>query len=296
MDPSITRHRTEKYVGSQKLKTDHSIQVINFNNSHQSRLYIDSNDRSAGTIENRTYDNRGKIVRQDIAQIGTKKVLMYYNIPNVNTLNNEFKFTLQGEGLSTFTAIVPVGYYATINDFMTALITSMNNAQGLTTFSYNTLIFPGGLVSDTLPWTWELSSGISNNTLHGLQYFEGFTTSQTISPTMLYTRYIDILISRIKDAQISVNTYTKNKPYDNKEHVARIYVSEKAGQTGISEKIEVDFDIVDYFPYRKRQLTQFKISLYDEFGNYIYHETETIDGNNYEINYLKYNIELSLVS
>ncbi len=113
---------------------------------------------------------------------------------------------------------------------------------------------------------------------------------------MLYTRYIDILISRIKDAQISVNTYTKNKPYDNKEHIARIYLPKGAGQTGIMDRVEVDFDIVDYFPYRKRQLTQFKIALYDEFGNYIYHATEPIDGSNYEINYLKYNIELSLVS
>lgn len=287
-----THHRTDRFVGSQKINTDEVLQVINFPNSHQSTLYIDSDDKN-GFYNAGTYENPGKLIRQDISQIGVKKVVINYNIPNVNTLNNNFIFSI---GEAIYNIIVPIGYYADILEFMTALTIEMNLAQGVTVFSYLTTPFPGGLVASggTL-WAWRVCNGISNNSLHGLFYFEGSTNSQTVSGNMLYTEYIDILISRVKDAQITTNTYTSIKPYDTKEHIARIYL-DNHGQSGVSEKIITTFENVDYFPYRKRQLTQFKIDMHDEYGNLLYVDSQTISGSSYEIKYLTYEIELSLLS
>lgn len=285
-------HRTERHAGRQNLKNnDEALQVINFNNSHQSRLFIDSNDAIDGLIEKRLYSNPGKLIRQDTCQIGIKKVVMDYNIPNSNALNNNFKFQLSNQGATVFEVTMPIDYFATIDLYMVALAELMKNSQTFTDFSYAN----GLLVSSSTTFTWIPCCGISNNSLHGLFHFEGFTLSQKVTGNLLYTRYLDILISRVKDAQLNVNCYSENKPFDNKEHLSRVYIPLGAGQ-GVLNRIELDYVNPDFFPYRKRQLTQFEITIYDEYGNLVYTETTEIDGSFYEIKYMSYNIELVLVS
>ena len=285
-------HRTERHAGRQNLKNnDEALQVINFSNSHQSRLFIDSNDSISGLIEKRLYSNPGKLIRQDTCQIGVKKVVMDYNIPNSNVLNDTFKFNINTTGIPEFEVKMPIEYYSTIDLYMTALITLMNSAQALTVFSYTN----NNLVSSLLPFSWLTCNGITNNSIHGMFYFDGFTLSQRVTGNLLYTRYLDILISRVKDAQLNVNCYSENKPFDNKEHLSRVYLPLGAGQ-GELNRIEVDYVNPDFFPYRKRQLTQFEITIYDEYGNLVYTETTEIDGSFYEIKYMSYNIELVLVS
>lgn len=287
-----THHRTERFTGSQNIKNDEVVQVLNFNNSQQSRLFINSNDKTGGNYARSSYDNKGKLVRQDISQIGFKKIVLNYNIPNINTTNNVFRFAI-GEG--THTVTVPIGYYPTLQAFMTELASQMS-AQGAFTFTYTPNGTGSGVLTCDEDWRWLACIGINNNRPHGLFYFDGSHGSQTAIGDMLYTEYIDILISRVKNAQITINTYSQNRPFDNKEHVARIYLPSNVGKIDEFNKIIDNFTIVDYFPYRKRQLTQLKIDLYDEYGELLYTKPESINSSNYEIKYLTYNIELSLVT
>lgn len=289
------KKRTEHYVGFQNRdQEDMASSVINYPNSRSSNLYISSEDKTDGTYANALYQNNSKLIKRQTSQIGLKRYNIFYCIPNINLSNNSVTVVIDG-GVgpdTTHTTSIVLKNYETIVELYDEIKGKLSTISG-ETFNYSvqdcvvTLTCSKSFRFADCPF---INNGSS---VHGL-FYTGSSNVDSLKavPELIYTRYIDVLITDIKDAEIGQSTFTEIKRFSKIDHLSRIFLKSNT----IPQYIDQEFDNIDYFPYRHRSLTTFQITLYDEYQNVIYSQLQSLDNSNYEIKTLKYEFVLNIIS
>ena len=287
------KKRTEHYVGFQSRdQEDVASAVINYPNSRSSNLYISSDDKTDGSYANALYQNNSKLIKRQTSQIGLKRYNIFYCIPNINENNNSITVIIDGAPETSHTTSILLKNYETIVELYDEITSQLSAISG-ETFNY--------LVEDCVvtlacskPFRFGECSFINNgSSVHGLFYTGSSNVdSMKAAPQLIYTRYIDVLITDIKDAEIGQSTFTEIKRFSKIDHLSRIFLKNNI----IPQYIDEEFDNIDYFPYRHRSLTTFQITLYDEYQNVIFSKVQTLDGSLYEIKLLKYEFVLNIIS
>ena len=290
------KSRTDLRVGDQKRDaTDQAMNVITYEHARSGNLYISSNDKVDGTYANSLYQNTNKLLRRDTSQLGIKHISFDYCLPNVNARNNNFKFMVQ-DSVLVFDITMDSKNYETPQEFYDALIIKMN-AEILAggSLAFMSVVINGceSILSSTVAYKFIKSNGIDfGDALHGIFYSDYTLTMKTIS-NMQYTRYIDILITELKSAEMGSTTFTKIHNYPSIDHIYRLFINQT---TTVPRFINKEVYNIDYITYRHRTLTSFQITLFDEYQQVLYSETQNIGSGNYEVPYVKYNMTINLIS
>jgi hypothetical protein len=286
-------NRTEHLTGNQNSSKDEALQVVTYDNSRRGHLYIDSDDKQDGTYQNAIYGNRNKLINHNIHSIGTKELNILYKIPNINESNNKIVYIFNTGGLTVRTATLTIGNYTTIADLYTEIVIQMNLVNGAEgTFSTSTLTDTSITLLSTVDFKIISCTAVNNSECTGL-FYTGFTPSMVLIPTLQYTKYIDFIISELKQSQITRDTFTKSKTFNEKDHIARIFINE---ELIIPRIIDKEYEVISYFPFIHRDLEQFQIYLYTDKAVLINSNIQTIDSIDYEVRELEYNISFSVMS
>ena len=286
-------NRTEHITGNQNRSNDDALQVITYDNSKKGHLYIDSNDKVDGTYQNGIYINRNKLINNRIHSIGTKEINISYKIPNINESNNTIVYVFNSGPQTPRLATLTVGNYENITDLYTEITTQMNLVSGgVGTFSVSDITNTNVKLLSTFDFKIISCNAVNNSDCTGLFYTQ-FTPDIVVNPTLQYTKYIDVVINELKQAQITNDTFTKSKTFNEKDHIARIFINK---ELSIPRVVDKEYKIISYFPFRHRDIEQFQIYLYTEKAQLINSNVQTIDSIDYEVKDIEYNIIFSIVS
>jgi len=290
--------RTQHKIGQQgRDEADKAQQVINFPNSRSSNCFINSDEKIDGTYSQAFYENNNLISR-NTSQIGLKDYNIEWCIENVNDFNNIFTVEIFGE-VAPFTATVQKKNYIDPNDLIDAVITALNLAVGaVATFTKTPSVqFETCLITLTCTKTFRFispSTGISAGfSTYGIPFTNTLSNNYKIIPTLQYTKYIDVLITEIKQSQFTSDTFTGVQRFSSNDHIARIFVDTSLA---IPRNIAAEYSNVDYFGFTHRALTSFVCTLYDEYQNILFSDTFLSGTDNIEIPYVKYNFTLNIIS
>jgi len=293
-------HRTESKTGiTGRMKNDKAEQVITFPNPQSSNLFISSSEKIDGTYQLARYRNESKIMDHQVTQTGLKYYRFNYSISNSNPKNNTFIFELEGL-LTTFTATMPTENYITVPDLMDELINQLNISAAPDVFSWSTPLLNNAIVnlSCTKNFKFLNSSSAVNSgfSLYGIQSSNNFTSGlqMSILPELQYTKYIDMLISEIKNDEILNTSFSQSQNFSNTSHLHRIYIDEVVSLPRIIEREIIN---IDYFKLRNRDIFEVSISLFDEYKQPIY--SETFSGQNgdiFEIPFIKYELIINTIA
>jgi len=298
-----------------KTSQEDFINVINYPSTRTSGLYIDSTDINFGGYEKSTYENTNNLIPLQISRLGLKYINMSYRIPNMNPLNNIFKFLIDGnpteilfafgttdwlDPQTMFMAIKQEMQTEALSQVGVVLVVDFTRQNGTDVWS----------MTSSIPIQFQQSIGITyGGNLHGMKYTpDGYFSEMLIIPRMYYTSYIDILISEIRDNSIVPHKFSSNKRFAESEHISRIYIPFVNRITDNNEVIARQMKEfarenvnINYYAFRHRDVNSFQITLIDEFENVIATENQVIDLDNPEgqitnqIEFLKYNIVLSII-
>ena len=290
----MQRHRTEHKMGTQGFNTDERDETRNttiFDNYMRERVYISSDNKQDGTYADSQYNNNGSIVKRGVSGIGIEHIDMFYSIPNVNGNNNTIRW--QEDGGNILTETLDVGFY-NIVELYTAMTDAMtDNAQSMGVYSYDDDNFPTAELKSTVDFKFQECSFINNgDSLTGLYYTDDFESELKSIPYLLATSYIDIVVSDILNGQIAQSSYGKQQLFNTTQHLARVMVNFSAEHV---QHIIKTYDIVNYVPFRHRDIKDLRIQLLDEYNNILWSDTVEHGGTHYELKYLKYFITLNTV-
>jgi len=299
---------------SNKNTQEDAINVINYPSTRTSDLYVDSADSKYGGYAVSSYESSNNLIPLQISRLGLKYVNMSYRIPNMNQSNNLFKFQIDAvfpDITFSFEDQEFVNAEIMLDDIKNKMETETLAQVGIViviTFTQinNTDVFE---MTSSLPIRFITCNGISfGQNLHGIPYTDGYFTSIKILPRMYYTNYLDILITEVRDNSILQHKFSADKRFSTTEHVSRIYIPfinriEDDGTVISRQKKEFAEEKVNinYYAYRHRDVSTFKITLIDEYENVITSSIQNISTINpieiinSEIPYLKYNIVLSII-
>ena len=299
-------------VGEQR-NLDSAENVINFPNTLSSDIYVDSDDKEHGSYVNAIYENANNLITAQVSRVGLKFVDMDFNIPNSNIRNNEYKFIVDGSAtILNFT--LPVKKYLTVTELLDEIKTEMETVAAA---DLNPIVITFTEINNTSKYTMTSDvgfkfvscSGIDYGTnLHGIKYTAGFITSIIIIPKLYYTRYIDILISELGDAKVMTHRFSQPKRFNVGNHLTRLYIPwhSKINDNGstISKQLtnfQRENININYYPFRHRDITEFQISLFDEYQEILTLETHEVDTTDpitstiCAVPYVKYNLVLSII-
>lgn len=259
---------------------------------NESLLFVDSNDRLEDTLYNEAhYKNGSGLVKQQISHIGLKSYHVENLIPNINERNNSITFW-SDVAASNFTVVLANGNYSVV-DMMTLIETALNTVSGPSSVTFTIAAVTLGsseyIVSGTNLFRFVSSSHIDRAaSTSGLFVTTGSTTVMTVVARGLYTRYVDVLISNLKQGQVLENTFSKVGNLNNFSHVQRIVLT-----GGIVDR---EIRTIHYTRVRPRNVTDLVINLVDEYGDSLYAPVQNLGGDNYQVDYFKYLFTISLKS
>lgn len=291
-------------VGTQR-NIDKAQNVIIFPNTLGSDLYIDSDDRCDDcSVSLAIYNNTNNLINAQTSRIGLKFVDMYCNIPNSNERNNVYILEVDGNPPVSFT--MPIKNYVDVVDLHADLKLKMDLAVAGFTITFTQKSDNTTTMTGNIGFRFNTCNGITfGNNLHGIPYTTGFTTSIKIISKLYYTRYIDILLTELVDAKVLSHKFSDNKRFNTSNHLTRLYIPFANDSAGTVGKQLTNFQRenvnINYYPFRHRDVVEFKISLVDEFeeplyyGSQIINTTDPISTLNTELPYLKYNFVLSII-
>ena len=287
------KSRTDLRVGDQKRDaTDQAINTITYKHARSSNLYISSADKVDGTYSNALYQNTNKLLRRDTSQLAIKNINIDYCLTNINGRNNFFKFLIQGD-ITIYSVIITPHNYETATDFYNQLVIQMNQVliAGASLAVISVVVDDCvSVLSSTIAYKFTKSSGIDyGDAMHGLFYGDYSLSLKTVS-NLQYTRYIDILITELKSAEMGSTTFTEIHQFPSIDHIYRLFINESSI---IPRTIHKNIINLDYVTYRHRTLTSFQITLFDEYQQILYSE---VDPQNFEIPYLKYEMTINIIS
>lgn len=303
---------------------DSAQNVIVFPNTLSSDIYIDSDDKTDGSITEAFYTNKNNMVPSQVSRIGLKFIDMFYTMPNSNERNNNYNVMIVGSPVVVnFT--LPIENFKTAEELFLTLETAMEfeiNFQTGIPIDINFLEF-----NNTNVWTMTGSvafkfvscNGITfGSNLHGIGYTAGFVSSIKIIPKLYYTRYIDIGVSDILDSKTLSHKFGEPKKFNISNHLTRLYIpfvssisntvndlTKKPEKIHVISKQEPNFQRenvnINYYSFLHRDISDITITMTDEFQQPLIFETQTIDtvdpitSINSEIPYIKYNLVLSII-
>ena len=270
---------------------------------------LDSTADAQGTSSRFTIGGSGQppLSGRKIKRIAFDQFVNVANSPNINQTNNQIIFRTSPTfgPADTYTAIVPEGYYNTVAQALTALVTALNAAGSPVTFSTVVYDAAAGAASDPQrarligvggTFTFSPDSLMSQfgRYLYGIPFVPFIQPGNQLPPALglpgsntfqgqstanlpigqillLSTRWIDII-------SLGLNEYTKNpssgNDFGSNSLVARIYITQPTTNTSttalniipnLTENIQV------YTNYdRTRQIGSLDFTLLDEYGRILY--------------------------
>ena len=293
-------------VGTQR-NIDKAQNVIIFPNTLGSDLYIDSDDRCDDcSVSLAIYNNTNNLINAQTSRIGLKFIDMYCNIPNSNERNNVYILEVDGNAPVNFT--MPIKNYVDVVDLHDDLKAKMELAVAGFTITFTENPDNTTTMTGNIGFRFITCGGITfGNNLHGIPYTTGFTTTIKIISKLYYTRYIDILLTELVDAKVLSHKFSDNKRFNTSNHLTRLYIPFSTNPTDLLsvERQLTNFQRenvnINYYPFRHRDVAEFKISLVDEFEEPLYYGSQTVNTTdpistlNTELPYLKYNFVLSII-
>lgn len=295
-------HRTEEKSGfTGRIKNDMADQVITFPNPQSSNLFISSSEKIDGTYQLARYKNESKLIDHQVTQTGLKYYRFNYSLSNSNPKNNTFFFELEGI-LMTWTATMPTENFITVASLMDELIMQLNMfiAPDVFAWTFSPPLTNNAIVILSCTKNFKFldnSSAVNCGfSLYGIQSSNNFTSGlqMSILPELQYTKYIDMLISEIKNDEILNASFSQSQNFDNKNHLYRIYIDDVVTVPRIIEREIIN---IDYFKLRNRDIFDIEISLFDEYKTPIY--SEVFSGQNgdiFEIPYIKYELIINTIA
>ena len=305
--------KSRNHTVGETRQTDSAQNVVIFPNVLSSDVYIDSDDRISGNVSNGIYSNKNNLLTAQVSRVGLKFVDMHFNIPNNNDRNNTYIMEFVG-GSGPIPKTLPTRNYETANGLYIDIVNMIVGASvdaGLV--GYTLTIIPDDdrlyQFTSSVGIKFLVCSGISFGTnLHGLSYTSGFVNEYKIIPNLFYTRYIDILVNEIIDAKVMSHKFSQSKRFNTSNHLSRLYIpfeSKDITDPASIGKQKINFQRetvnINHYPFRHRDVSEFQISLVDEFQEPIYvgsqeiTTTDPITTITSEIPYLKYNFVLSII-
>lgn len=259
------------------------------NTTHDSILYIDSDERTSGPTNNATYRS-SEIMREEVSRIAVNKVHVRYNIPTININNSIVTFLSVASGL-THSVSLAEGYYDPTT-LMTELQTKLNSVSGASLMTFNIVpltaganayVITGTAFFQILPST-QVDRGAPCT---GLFPMATSSLSITVVAKAFYTSYLDFCIGGLKDGQTRPNTFSHYTKFPNSQHLFRQHVNV---DRGIYDDVIIDKEIhnLHYNKVRRRKLSEITIEVYDEFGELFYEFDD--------VSFVSYALEISLLS
>ena len=318
--------KSRNHTTGEQRRVDEAINIINFPNVVTSDIYIDSDDRTDGSVAESFFTNKNNITTSQISRIGLKFIDFFYSIPNSNSRNRDYKVMVVGSPVEVSFQL-PIWNYDTVDELFDALKLVMDfeiNAQAGIPFSltYPQIYNSGAYeLTGSVDFKFLPSSGITfGNNLHGISYTQGFVSSIKVIPKLFYTRYIDIGITSLLDAKTLSHKFGESKRFNTNNHLTRLYIpfesveitDPKPSANPVSERpiISVQRQAtnfqreninINYYPYRHRDISDIVIEMTDEFQEPLAYESQTITTTDpitsmiSEIPYIKYNLVLSTI-
>lgn len=257
--------------------------------THDSILFIDSDERLSGPTNNATYRSE-EMVSSDVAMLAVNKVHLRYNIPTINLNNAVVTFFSTASGLE-HTVVLTEGYY-TPATLMTELQTRLNTVSGASLITFTTTLLTGSTTTYTISATGTFRFLSSSQVDRGLPCTGLFpmtvaSASITIVAKAMYTSYLDFCITSLTEGQTRANSFSHYTKFPNSAHMLRQHTNV---DRGVYNDIIIDREIhnLHYNKIRRRKLSELTIEIYDEFGSLFYE--------NNDITYLSYALEISLLS
>lgn len=271
------------------------VRSINYDNTRKADLHFDSNDKVDGTYQRAFFDNKNKLVNKQVYNMGVKEIHINYGIHNINQSNNTFFFTVQTGPPISYTIQLTPGNYTTTSALGTEIVSKMNAQTNIFTLSATT--DTSYTITSTTAFNFDFSSGIEQSDCTGIFVSDPHTIIEFF-PTLQYTRYIDFIISELKNNIITRDTFSSTKTFSEKDHIARVYVDHVNGElkTEIPRKIIQKNKNINYFPVRSRDIDSCEIRLYNDKGLAIYSAVQNINGKLYEEKHLTYDIIFTMTS
>lgn len=293
---------------SQSKWADTADNVVIFPNTTSSDLYIDSSDRTLGGISKCQFENPNNLMPIQISRIGLKFYDFSFRLPNSHQNNNKYTYLLDGDLVEkTFT--LPVKNYedplVLLSDIKAGIESTSSAVITITSYT----IYGGYNINSTIPIKFVNCTGISYGAnLHGIPYTNGYFQDIIVVPRLFYTRYIDILITEIRDNSVLPHKFSEVKRFSASDHISRIYIphiskiddSDKVISRQLQEFTRENANI-NYYSFRHRSVPTFQITLIDEFQIELPSITQNISmvnpaqTINSEIELIKYNIVLSII-
>lgn len=254
--------------------------------THDSLLYIDSDEKAFGLINNATYSSE-EILRQEVDRLAINKIHIRYNIPTINPRNADITFFTTSSGINHSVSITE-GWYDP-GSLMTELIIRLNSVSGASgcTFSVS-----GGnnvyTITGTTPFQFLSSSHVDRGLpSSGLRPMDNPATTIKVNTKGFYTSYLDFCVTSLKEGNTRSNTFSHYTRFPNSAHLFRQHVNLTRGAY-FDLIIDQEVHNLHYSRVRKRKISDITIEIYDEFGDLVY---EAVD-----VSYLSYALEISLLS
>ena len=306
--------KSRNHTTGEQRRVDEAINVINFPNVVTSDIYIDSDDRTDGSVAESFFTNKNNITTSQVSRVGLKFIDFFYSIPNSNSRNRDYKVMVVGSPVEVSFQL-PIWNYDTVDELFDALKLVMDfeiNAQAGIPFSltYPQIYNSGAYdLTGSVDFKFLPSSGITfGNNLHGISYTQGFVSSIKVIPKLFYTRYIDIGITNLLDAKTLSHKFGESKRFNTNNHLTRLYIPFvkqilESGKvlTKQSPNFQRENININYYPYRHRDVSDIIIEMTDEFQEPLAYESQTITTTDpitsmiSEIPYIKYNLVLSTI-
>ena len=306
--------KARNHTTGEQRRVDEAINVINFPNVVTSDIYIDSDDRTDGSVAESFFTNKNNITTSQVSRIGLKFIDFFYSIPNSNSRNRDYKVMVVGSPVEVSFSL-PIWNYDTatvlfsdLKAFMEAQILAQAGIIFVLTYPqiYNSGAYD---LTGSVDFKFLPSSGITfGNNLHGISYTQGFVSSIKVIPKLFYTRYIDIGITNLLDAKTLSHKFGESKRFNTNNHLTRLYIPfvKQILDTGkVLTKQSPNFQReninINYYPYRHRDVSDIIIEMTDEFQEPLSYESQTITTTDpitsmiSEIPYIKYNLVLSTI-
>lgn len=290
----MTAHHRKNYavggIGRNQFDTVQPVMV--YENSRHSTLLLNSDDKLDGTYADAVYQTDSRLVPGGVTSIGLSHSHFDYRIPNINKRNNILRYQLDGD-IAIYVGVFTTDNRDTVTEMYTAIVNLMNGlTPGIFSFTENldgsvTLI---GSTNFTFLNSTFIDYGRSS---HGLYYVTGYVPQITTIARLQYTRYIDVVVSELRNAVINNNSFGATKKFSTIDHLTRIYVD---ASVNIPRFVDKNISNIDFIPFRDRALTNMRVSLYDEFEQVIWSDVVDVNGELVELPFLSYELDFSLIS
>lgn len=274
--------------------------MVRIRASNSSFLSVDSTEDAEGSSSKFVIGGGGQppLEMRRIKRIAFYRYVGTGNSPNINKGNNQIVFRSSNTGFAVdYTAIIPEGYYNTVAQALTALVTALNTATpagfglvfattpydaaagaasdpqrarltsagGTFAFSPDSLMSKFGTYLYGLPFVTALNPVPAS---YAAQASNNLPIGQIL---LLSTRWIDIISQ-------ATNEYTKNPSTGNdlggNNLVARLYITLPTLNTSTTTLNAIPNEIVQKLTWtnydRTRQLGTLDITLLDEFARVLY--------------------------